>query len=140
MPQETTPKSTAPWIISVAVAAFAIGVATSDTIRNIVFYIQDAIMTYKGGNIPQVLTGLPPQAQSIPPSTFTALSVVPPESIADIKTASEAFLLSNSFNNYLVDIRSTGLYYGKFKGAAIPYLPPGLPESFGTKPNSHAHR
>ncbi|KAL9480242.1 hypothetical protein ACSS6W_005028 [Trichoderma asperelloides] len=87
MPHETTPKSTAPWIISVAVAAFAIGVATSsDTIRNIVFDIQDAIMTYKDGNIPQALTGLPPQAQSIPPSTFTALSVVPPESIADIKT------------------------------------------------------
>lgn len=96
MPQETTPKSTAPWIVSAAVAAFAIGVATSDTVRNIIFDIQDAIMTYKGGNVPQILTGLPPQAQAIHPSTFAALSMVPPENIADIKTASKLFLLVNS--------------------------------------------
>lgn len=93
MPQETTPKSAAPWIVSAAVVAFAIGVATSsDAIRNTIFDIQDAIVAYKGGNVPQVLTGLPPQAQAIPPSTFAALSVVPPESIADIKTASKVFL------------------------------------------------
>lgn len=93
MPQETTSKSAAPWIVSAAAAAFAIGVATSpDTIRNIFFDIQDAIVTYKGGNVPQVLTGLPPQAQSILPSTFAALPVVPPENIANLTTASKVFL------------------------------------------------
>lgn len=92
MPQETTPRSAAPWIVSAAAAAFAIGVAISpDTINNIFFDIQDAIVTYKGGNVPQVLTGLPPQAQSIPPSTFVALPVVPPENIANITTASTVF-------------------------------------------------
>jgi gluconolactonase len=89
MPQETTARSAAPWIVSAAAAAFAIGVATSpDMIKNILFDIQDASVTYKGGNVPQVLTELPLQAQSIPPSTFATLSVVPPENIANIKTAS----------------------------------------------------
>lgn len=92
MPQETTPRSAAPWIVSAAAAAFAIGVATSpDTIKNILFDIQDAIVTYKGGNVPQVLTELPSQAQSLPPSAFATLSVVPPENIANITTASNVF-------------------------------------------------
>lgn len=92
MPQETTPRSAAPWIVSAAAAAFAVGVAISpDTIKNIFFDVQDAIVIYKGGNIPQVMTGLPPQAQSIPPSAFTALPVVPPENIANITTASTVF-------------------------------------------------
>ncbi|PON30796.1 hypothetical protein TGAM01_v200216 [Trichoderma gamsii] len=59
MPQETTPRSAAPWIVSAAAAAFAIGVATSpDSIKNILFDIQDAIVTYKGGNVPQIF--IPP--------------------------------------------------------------------------------
>lgn len=92
MPQETTPRSAVPWIVSAAAAAFAIGVATSpDAINNIFFDIQDAIVAYKSGNIPQALTGLPPQAQYIPPSSFTALPAVPPENIANITTASNAF-------------------------------------------------
>lgn len=93
MPQETTPRSAAPWIVSAAAAAFAIGVATSpDTIKNILFDTKDAIVTYKGGNVPQVLTELPPQAQYIPPSIFATLSVVPPENTANITTASNVFL------------------------------------------------
>jgi gluconolactonase len=93
VPRETTPRSAAPWIVTAAVAAFAIGVATSpDTIRDIFFDIQDAIVTYNGGDVPHLLTGLPPQAQFIPPSTFSALPVVPPENIADIKIACNVFL------------------------------------------------
>ncbi|KAM0257011.1 hypothetical protein ACHAQJ_004604 [Trichoderma viride] len=72
------------WIISAAAAAFAIGVATSDAIRNAAFDIQDAVMAYKRGNIPQMLTELPPQVQAIYPSTFVTMSVVPPENVSNI--------------------------------------------------------
>lgn len=93
MPQETASKSAVPWIVSAAAAAFAVGVATSpDTIGDIFFDIQDAIVTFQGGNDSQVLAGLPPQAQAILPSTFAALPVVLPESIVDIKTASKVIL------------------------------------------------
>lgn len=141
MPQETTPRSAAPWIVSAAAAAFAIGVATSpDAINNIFFDIQDAIVTYKGGNIPQILTGLPSQAQYIPPSTFAALPAVPPENIANITTASNALPHIYFLINLLLDIYSTGLYVREPERTAIPRLPPGIPWDFGPKPNSHPHR
>lgn len=141
MPQETTPRSAVPWIVSAAAAAFAIGVATSpDAINNIFFDIQDAIVAYKSGNIPQVLTGLPPQAQYIPPSTFAALPAVPPENIANITTASNVFPCIYFLINLLVDIYSAGLYDRELEGTAIPCLPPGISWHFGPKPNSHAHR
>jgi gluconolactonase len=88
MPPETMSRSNTPWIISAAAAAFAIGVATSDAIRDAVFNIQDAVMTYKGGDIPQVLTDLPTQAQAIYPSSFVAMSVVPPENVANVTSVS----------------------------------------------------
>ncbi|KAL7796676.1 gluconolactonase-like protein [Trichoderma ceciliae] len=84
MPQENMSSSSTPWIIAMATAAFAIGVATSDIIRDTVFDIRDAVITYNGGNISQVLTQLPPQAQAIYSSTFAVMPVVPPPNTANV--------------------------------------------------------
>lgn len=86
MSSRNTASSNVPWVIAVAAAAFAIGVATSDALRDAIFDVQDMLATYNRGNFPQGLNGLPPQAQVIDPSTFAAMPVVPPESIANITT------------------------------------------------------
>ncbi|RFU73929.1 gluconolactonase [Trichoderma arundinaceum] len=84
MPQENATSLNTLWILAVAAAAFAIGVATSDAVRDTVFDIRDVIMAYKGGNIPHALTELPSQAQLIYPSAFAAMPVVPPENVANV--------------------------------------------------------
>jgi gluconolactonase len=92
MSSRNTASSNVPWVIAVAAAAFAIGVATSDALRDAIFDVQDMLATYNRGNFPQGLNGLPPQAQVIDPSTFAAMPVVPPESIANITTVSQTCL------------------------------------------------
>lgn len=69
-----------------AAAAFAIGVSTSDAVRDAVFDIQDVIVTYKGGNSLQGLNELPSQAQVVNPSAFAVMPAVPPENVANVTT------------------------------------------------------
>ncbi|UKZ49099.1 hypothetical protein TrVGV298_003338 [Trichoderma virens] len=84
MSQRNTASSNVPWIVAVVAAAFAIGVATSDAVKDAVFDVQDIMTTYKGGNSIQELDELPSQVQVVDPSTFAAMAVVPPENIANV--------------------------------------------------------
>ncbi|KAL7939389.1 gluconolactonase-like protein [Trichoderma chlorosporum] len=86
MPQRDTTGSNVPWVVAVAAAAFAIGVATSNAIKDAVFDIQDVITAHTGGNSLQELNKLPSQAQIVDPSIFAVMPVVPPESAANITT------------------------------------------------------
>ncbi|KAL7945052.1 gluconolactonase-like protein [Trichoderma barbatum] len=84
MSQRNTASSNMPWIVAAAAAAFAMGVATSDAVRDAVFDVQDVITIYKGGNTLQELNELPSQVQVVDPSEFAAIPVVPPANITNI--------------------------------------------------------
>ncbi|KAK4064362.1 hypothetical protein Trihar35433_7879 [Trichoderma harzianum] len=86
MSQQKTAGSNTPWVVAIAAAAFAIGVATSDAVKDAVFDIQDVITTYKGGNSLQELTALPSQVQVVDPAGFAVMPSVPPANIANVTT------------------------------------------------------
>lgn len=86
MSQQKTASSNTPWVVAIAAAAFAIGVATSDAVKDAVLDIQDVIRTYKGESGLQELTALPSQVQVVDPAGFAVMPLVPPANIANVTT------------------------------------------------------
>lgn len=142
MPHQNRPSSNTPWVIAVAAAAFAIGVGTSDSIKDAIFDIQNAIILNKSGKIPQILTELPSQAQAIHPSSFAVMSAVPPENVSNVTTVGLVHLhcCLQRVSNRIIDIYSARFYHGNFERKTVSRLSSRLLANLGIKPNAHAHR